>query len=162
MYEKTHAELVERAGRWLRNTQRCGVVFTELASYAPETPDAIGWKGSFSIKVECKTSRRDFFADINKVCNRGGVGMGNQRYFMTNPGLIAVDDLYDGWGLLEVRNNHVKIIAKATSRLPDNGYKQHEMRLMYSELRLLQMMQIGVHPRDGKRVQAIRAAGLKS
>ncbi len=51
----THGELVERAGRWLRNSAvipgfrlvhkrkvKCGVVLTEMVSNAQETPDAIG------------------------------------------------------------------------------------------------------------------------
>ena len=38
----THGDLVKRAGRWLRNTLHCGVVFEEMVSIIPEIPDAIG------------------------------------------------------------------------------------------------------------------------
>ena len=39
----THAQLVERAVRWLRS-YRCGVVLSEQACVSGEMPDALGWK----------------------------------------------------------------------------------------------------------------------
>ena len=39
----THAQLVEKAVRWLRS-YRCGVVLSEQACVSGEMPDAIGWK----------------------------------------------------------------------------------------------------------------------
>ena len=62
----THAQLVERAVRWLR-AYRCGVVLSEQACVSGEMPDAIGWKrASHSVLVECKVTRADFLADRDK------------------------------------------------------------------------------------------------
>ena len=62
----THAQLVERAVRWLR-AYRCGVVLSEQACVSGEMPDAIGWKrASHSVLVECKVTRADFLADRGK------------------------------------------------------------------------------------------------
>ena len=76
-----HAELVERAERWLKNTFNCGVVLAELVAYTAtgETPDAIGWVWNRAILVECKTSRQAFFADQKKREGRtGGRGKKNR------------------------------------------------------------------------------------
>jgi hypothetical protein len=110
----THDELVQRAARWLKNTQRCGVVLTEFVSYSPETPDAIGWKngGLWSYLVECKTSLGDFYADAKKPGRslRRLAGLGRERYYMTPKGLLDVERVRrnrPGWGLLEVCGRRV-------------------------------------------------------
>ena len=105
-----HAELVTRAERWLRNTFHCRIVLTELVSYTTsgETPDAIGWVWNRSILVECKTSRRDFFAD-QKKCSRHprARALGHWRFYLTPPNLISVDEIPLGWGLYEIHGKRI-------------------------------------------------------
>lgn len=110
----THAELVERAGRWLRNSAhtkidsvtgdpcvvRCGVVLTDPPG-GSEHPDAIGWSngGGCSVLIECKASRCDFLADktkwIRRVCKQNGEkhGLGQFRFYMAPVGIITPEDL---------------------------------------------------------------------
>ena len=98
-----HRDLVIRAGKWLANSQRCGVVLLERSG-GGEFPDAIGW-GRFdhSILVECKTSRADFLADAQKLCRVAPeTSLGTFRYFLAPKGLIKEDELPDKWGLLEI------------------------------------------------------------
>ena len=65
----THAELCERARRWLKGSRRCHPVYSDNASCS-EIPDAIGWSSHFSwcgsTVVECKVSVSDFYADKKK------------------------------------------------------------------------------------------------
>ncbi len=110
----THAELVERAERWLLRVMRCGFVLCELASDAREIPDAIGWRACHSYLIECKTSRSDYAADAKKPFRRKPEqGMGNYRYYMTPPALIAPEELPERWGLLEAYSTRVKIVRAA-------------------------------------------------
>ena len=99
----THAELVKRATKWL--WQKHPVIVSEMAGGGPEEPDAIGFRMGFSTLIECKTSRSDYYADRKKPSTR----MGDFRYFMTPPDLLAGLVLTDGWGLLEV---HGKVVMK--------------------------------------------------
>ena len=107
----SHAQLVEMAGTWLRS--RCPVVITEMASWAGEEPDAIGWRSRGSILVECKASRADLRADKDKPYRRTEpisadgtrwAGLGDERYFMVPAGMVELDDplLTPGWGVLFV------------------------------------------------------------
>lgn len=100
----THQELVKIAEKWLLGTRKCSFVFTELACIATsEIPDAIGFRDGHSILVECKTSRSDFLADGKKYFRRNAeMGVGSYRFFMTPAGIISVQDLPQGWGLIEV------------------------------------------------------------
>lgn len=99
----THAELVERAARWLKGTAGCNVVLAEFVAQVGEIPDAIGWKSCESFLIECKTSRADFLADKKKPWRREPeFGMGVYRYFMAPAGIIKPEELPAGWGLLEV------------------------------------------------------------
>lgn len=78
------------------------MVVTELCTTG-ETPDALGWRGTHSTLIECKTSRADFVADQKKEFRRcPSLGVGNRRYYMAPKGLLDVRDLPDNWGLLEV------------------------------------------------------------
>jgi len=110
----THADLVERAGRWLAGTKRCVVVATEIVSACAETPDAIGWYMGNAILVECKASRGDFLADARKSFRQHPPsGLGAYRYYMTPPGLVSPKELPDRWGLVEVHANGVRVIRES-------------------------------------------------
>lgn len=100
----THAQLVEVAARWLRKSRGCSVVLAELASASPETPDAIGWSGThWSILIEVKISRADFFRDAKKPHRSvlSDQSVGQERYYLAPKGLIRFTELPEGWGLLE-------------------------------------------------------------
>lgn len=104
----THADLVKRAGIWLRS-QGCGLIITEMTSSVSQEPDAIGWYPLYSILIECKTSRADFLSDKKKIYNRSIDGsMGDQRYYLAPPGMIKLEDLPVGWGLLEPSGRGLK------------------------------------------------------
>ena len=85
----THAQLVERAVRWLRS-YRCGVVLSEQACVSGEMPDAIGWKRAcHSVLVECKITRADFLADRAKPFRqKPDKGVGSERFYLTPPDLV--------------------------------------------------------------------------
>lgn len=119
----THAELVERAGRWLRNTCRCKLVILEPKPWnCHEHVDAIGWtpEGE-SIVVECKVSLTDFKSDWNKPWRRNSIGMGFRRYYLTPPYLLTRQNQTWktstlGAGLLEVHGRCVKVVCEADYR----------------------------------------------
>lgn len=114
MSEKpTHSHLVERAKRWLLNSYGCSIAFSEFATSASETPDAVGWQGRHSVLVECKTSRSDFLADQKKHFRRHGRGIGAERYYLAPPGVLSVADLPPKWGLLECCARHVRIVRRS-------------------------------------------------
>ena len=112
----THAELVQRAAHWLRNTQRCGVVTTNCWNSGIEIPDAMGWKSWYSYLIECKTSRSDFRRDLKKLSRKyDDAGPGNFRYYMCEPRIIPIEELPAHWGLLEVRPHQIRIRRHADS-----------------------------------------------
>lgn len=124
----THADLVQRAAYWLRNSQRCHVVLTERGA-GGEIPDAIGW-GHSALIVECKVSRVDFFADLKKP--HRSVGMGHRRYYLTPPQLLTIKELPSEWGLLEAHPRCIRTVVAATVRA--ERHLANELRLVLSEL----------------------------
>jgi hypothetical protein len=138
----THADLVLAAAAWLRTSQRCAVVITDMVSAAGETPDAIGFTSWHSILVECKASRGDFRRDADKACRRRGGGMGNERFFMAPAGMLKPEDMPEGWGLLEVgEGGKVRRRKDAESRMFSD---RSEITLLISALR-----RIGHNPPSG-------------
>lgn len=139
-----HAALVRMAERWLTR-QGCGIVFRD--SFAPpvptgEIPDAIGWRHTLSILVECKTSRADFLADSCKPFRAWpGKGMGDWRFMLCEPGLLGIGEMPDGWGLLYATPTGVKAVHGMPSggrwglNKPFSGNKACEMEMMYAALR---------------------------
>jgi hypothetical protein len=110
-----HAQLVAGAFAWLKTTWRCPVVVAELVTAAMETPDAIGWTThGRSILVECKTSLADFRADRKKAFRKyARAGVGDWRYFFTEPGLLRDELLADGWGLVEFASGGPRIVIRS-------------------------------------------------
>jgi len=98
-----HKELMDRAERWLRGARRCSVVLMRfVATGVYEVPDAVGWRGKESIRIECRTTRRAVMRDARRLARRDGRdAVGGQRYFLVPPRTVESAELPDGWGLLE-------------------------------------------------------------
>lgn len=127
----THSDLVGAASKWLQ--KKCACVITEIATTGEE-PDAIGWRGSHSILVECKASRADFLADRQKGFRRSPqLGIGARRYFMAPKGLIAVEELPSMWGLLEYDAPKVRC-ARESDYFSDCNTR-HEITILLSAMR---------------------------
>jgi hypothetical protein len=136
----THANLVERAVRWLRY-YRCGVVLSEQACASGEMPDAIGWKQAcHSVLVECKITRADFLADRAKPFRqKPEKGVGSERFYLSAAGLIKVDELPAGWGLLELRRGRVEMIHASAKNLRTATGFRYEMNLLLASLRRVEV-----------------------
>jgi hypothetical protein len=136
----THAQLVEKAVRWLR-AYRCGVVLSEQACVSGEMPDAIGWKQAcHSVLVECKVSRDDFLADREKPCRQKPErGVGSERFYFTLPSLIKVEELPTGWGLLEYRRGRIETVRASSKNLRTTIGFRYEMNLLLASLRRVEV-----------------------
>jgi hypothetical protein len=137
-----------RAERWLKS-RNCGVVFNDkfkAVTYSGEQPDSLGFRTNCSILIECKASRSDFLADFKKRFRKNPrLGVGDWRFYMSLPGVIKVEDLPDGWGLLWAHTNRIEQVhgipanTMYESHKPFIGNKSDEVRLMYSALRRVQI-----------------------
>jgi hypothetical protein len=136
----THAQLVERAVRWLRS-YRCGVVLSEQACVSGEMPDAIGWKRTnHSVLVECKITRADFLADRGKPFRqKPEQGVGSERFYLTPPALVKLEELPVGWGLLEFRRGRIEAIHPSAKNLRTAAGFRYEMNLLLASLRRVEL-----------------------
>lgn len=137
----THSELVQVAASQLKRW-RCLPIITEMhcANTYGEIPDAIGWLSRASILIECKTSRADFLRDRDKIFRRyHDFGMGDIRFYFTNPGVIHEDDVLAGWGVYEIIDGKPKyklgLRYSNACKIPFHGNKQEELLLMRSYIR---------------------------
>ena len=136
----THGQLVERAVRWLRS-YRCGVVLSEQACVSGEMPDAIGWKQAcHSVLVECKVTRADFLADRAKPYRlKPEKGVGSERFYLTPPGMVKVEELPSAWGLLEMRRGRVEMVKASEKNLRTAAGFRYEMNLLLASLRRVEV-----------------------
>lgn len=136
----THSQLVERAVRWLRS-YRCGVVLSEQACASGEMPDAIGWKQAcHSVLVECKLTRADFLVDRAKPFrSKPEKGVGGERFYLTPPALVKVEELPAGWGLLELRRGRVEMVKPSEKNLRTAAGFRYEMNLLLASLRRVEV-----------------------
>lgn len=136
----THAQMVEKAVRWLRS-YRCGVVLSEQACVSGEMPDAIGWKQAcHSVLVECKVNRSDFLADREKPFRvKPEKGVGSERYYLTPPGLVQIDEVPSGWGLLEHRRGRIEMVQASAKNLRTAVGFRYEMNLLLASLRRVEV-----------------------
>lgn len=143
----THADLVKIAEKWLYGTMKCGVVFTELVAMCSEIPDAFGLRSDYTILVECKTSRADFFADQKKIFRHiPENGVGDYRFYLCREGLISPNELPSKWGLLYWNGKQVKKIVAPKGnishlwkdfRFEKSFHSEH--RMLYSALRRIHL-----------------------
>ncbi len=136
----THSQLVQKAVGWLRN-YRCGVILSEQACVSGEMPDAIGWKRAcHSVLVECKISRSDFLADRAKPFRlKPNRGVGCERFYLVPVGLINIEELPQGWGLLEVVRGKIQMTLPSAKNLRSAYGFRCEMNLLLASLRRVEL-----------------------
>ncbi|EIL6545388.1 hypothetical protein LL645_004168 [Salmonella enterica] len=109
-----------------------------------ELPDAIGFRNGASCLIEVKCSRADLLADRKKKFRiTPEKGMGDWRFFLSEPGVVELSDLPEGWGLLHVIDGQVRNIHGwkgntmwlQREKKPFKANKQAECNFMYSALR---------------------------
>lgn len=146
----THSDLIDIAYKWALKNRPIGCAFKDMKSYSSETADVIGFGGSgFSVLIEVKVSRSDFFADRKKPFRiRPENGMGTERYYCCPIGMIKPDELPSGWGLIYVDGKKATLKHKAINPefLPrqitftfEKKNKNAELDVMYSALRRLHL-----------------------
>lgn len=147
----THAELVKRAGAWLRRTIGCGVVVEEHSG-GGEHPDAMGWKCGLSWMVECKVSRSDFFRDRRKSSRQRAFESrpAFQCYYLCPKGLLRVEDMPDYWGLLWAEGRRIVVAKRAQ---PESSYGKS--RAAHDEYERRHMLNAGFAA-DERHADAIR------
>lgn len=143
----THDDLVEIGRKWClkpwSNKQgwsrgSCSLVLTEIVTGCSETPDVLGWHGDFSILLEAKTSRSDFQKDKKKHFRaHPELGLGNNRYFITPKGLVSVDEVPEGWGLIEVTPRGGTRVVKPSDFFESR--KKSEVTILLSLIRRLKI-----------------------
>jgi hypothetical protein len=141
---REHDRLVKLGRRYA--LRECPVVISEIAG-GREEPDVIGFKhGGESLVIECKASRSDYLAEKKKSIRRelpprfaplahsNSAGMGSRRYYLTPENLVTVDELPQGWGLLELMKNKRTIGLRCGSALFEKD-AHAEINLLISTLR---------------------------
>jgi len=117
----THSEIIKIVAKWLKRHKQNIVIYNYplvlsefvALTHTGETPDVIGWNYFSSIVIEVKTSRQDFLRDKKKRFRVLGMGMGDFKYYCCPDGIIKVDDLPNGWGLLYVTDKgKIEIIQR--------------------------------------------------
>lgn len=100
----SHTLCVKMATEYMR--KRAEVVLPEFFSHNSELPDVIAFTSRDSTVIECKVSRSDFLRDKTKPFRiNANQGMGDYRYYCAPKGLIKLEELPRGWGLIEILPN---------------------------------------------------------
>lgn len=136
----THDDLVIRGVKWFKNNQnsemRFPIILPEYKCYANSIPDVIGLNHHSTAVIECKVSRADYFADNNKGHRHYRTQLGNYRYYLVPIGLINIDEVNEGWGLLYC-HEHKITIEKESQYFPIDTTRPQEYQVMYSIIRRL-------------------------
>lgn len=121
-----HYDLCCKAAQWLKKTQEplegaWKYIAVDLNVIAAECPDVWAFNGALTCLIEVKTTKADFLADRKKIWRKDLTRQaGNFRYYLTPKGMLNLEDLSHGWGLLEW--DGMEIVKKVPSaRFPTIG-----------------------------------------
>lgn len=146
----THDELCQIACRFLQNNGFKVAFHDRFRAWTPygEQADAIGFRNGASCLIEAKCSRSDLLADRKKPFRvEPEKGMGDWRFMISEPGIVNIEDLQHGWGLLHVVKGRVKKVhgwpgnwewVNRDSK-PFQANKQAECDYMFSALRRMDL-----------------------
>lgn len=109
MPSELHEQLCEKGVSWLKRNGFAVAAMNVWAAGSRERVDCIGYRQQCSAMIEVKVSRSDFLVDRKKPERKAG-GAGTYRFYLAPAGLLAVNDLPTGWGLLEFTGRSVKMV----------------------------------------------------
>jgi hypothetical protein len=90
--------------------------------------------------VECKVTRADFLADRGKPFRlKPEQGVGSERFYLTPPALVKVEELPAGWGLLELRRGRIETVQASAKNLRTATGLRCEMNLLLASLRRVEV-----------------------
>src|SRR5208337_2931128 len=93
-----------------------------------------------SVLVECKVSRADFLADREKPFRqKPELGVGCERFYLAPAGLIRLEELPAGWGLLELRNGKIEVLRRSARNHRSSTGFGYEMNLLLASLRRVEL-----------------------
>lgn len=104
----SHSQLVSIAVRFLKKS---GYKYIQTESaLLHESPDALGLKSDKTLLIECKATRGDFLADKKKSFRLNPeTGVGSNRMYLANPGIIKPEELPQKWELYEALSENTII-----------------------------------------------------
>jgi hypothetical protein len=92
------------------------------------------------VLVESKVSRADFLADRAKPFRQSPeTGVGCERYYLAPRGLICIEELPAGWGLLEMSGRDIERLKTSAKNLRSAAGFQNEMNLLLASLRRVEI-----------------------
>jgi hypothetical protein len=65
--------------------------------------------------------------------------VGSERFYLTPPGLVKVEELATGWGLLELRRGRVEMLRASSKNLRTSKGFGYEMNLLLASLRRVEV-----------------------
>lgn len=142
----THSELVEKSEKWLRRNGFPVTLNEKIIAVTEhgEQPDVLGFNSRASILLEIKVSRNDFLSDAKKPFRtEPEKGVGDWRFYVCPEGIITVDDLPTGWGLIYLKGRKLEPVYGWPgnvfwgTRKPFKSNQKAEQDYMYSLLRRL-------------------------
>jgi hypothetical protein len=90
--------------------------------------------------VECKVSRADFLPDRHKPFRqKPEIGVGCERYYLAPKGLIRIEEIPAGWGLLEVCSREIEKVKSSAKNLRSAIGFGYEMNLLLASLRRVEI-----------------------
>lgn len=142
----THSELVEKSEKWLRRNGFPVTLNEKIIAVTEhgEQPDVLGFNSRASILLEIKVSRNDFLSDAKKPFRiEPEKGVGDWRFYVCPEGIINVDDIPEGWGLIYLKGRKLEPVYGWPgnvfwgTRKPFKSNQKAEQDYMYSLLRRL-------------------------
>lgn len=135
--DSLHYKLCCEGAKWLNNRPWSGYkyVAVELICASSDNPDIWGTNGFSSAMIEVKVSRSDFLNDKKKFVRQpenAVHAVGNHRYYLCPKGIINIDDLPEGWGLLWYDKGEISIIKEAAYL---KTYNRGELSILSSIMR---------------------------
>ena len=86
--------------------------------------------------VECKVSRADFRADRKKIIHGApDTCPGQERWYLTPPGLVGAHEVPEGWGLAEAGARSVRVVVPAPEGEWSPGRAKQDMGILVSAVR---------------------------
>lgn len=132
-----HSELISACARWALAHRYSAVAIAECqVRCTKEVPDLLGFKANGQATLfEIKVSRSDFKADGSKPFRKKEhTGMGLYRYYVTPCGMVAPNEVPEGWGLLWIGEDG-RCYLKASSKRFLKRNQSAESAVLVSALR---------------------------
>ncbi len=126
----------EKGRQWLKSIKNCEVVVVDWPYTSTQPPHVVGFAlAGRSYMISCVPNFSVWESNRSLLLTKKEFRLGGERFLLTPPGLLGINEIPLEWGLLELKGKNIRVARAAPVMLKTREFVSNENLYLLSVLR---------------------------